>query len=100
MITSKGGWFQKLNENQNIKLPIAHGEGCYHCDQDTLKRLVDNDLIALKYKTNPNGSTSDIAGITNEKGNVLGLMPHPERACDESIGGIDGLYTLRSLITQ
>ena len=100
VITSKGGWFQKLNENQNIKLPIAHGEGCYHCDQDTLKRLVDNDLIALKYKTNPNGSTSDIAGITNEKGNVLGLMPHPERACDESIGGIDGLYTLRSLITQ
>ena len=74
VITSKGGWFQKLNENQNIKLPIAHGEGCYHCDQDTLKRLVDNDLIALKYKTNPNGSTSDIAGITNEKGNVLGLM--------------------------
>ena len=54
----------------------------------------------MKYKTNPNGSTSDIAGITNEKGNVLGLMPHPERACDESIGGIDGLYTLRSLITQ
>ena len=100
VITSKGGWFQKLNETQNIKLPIAHGEGRYHCDQDTLKKLTDNDLIALKYKTNPNGSTSDIAGITNEKGNVLGLMPHPERACDESIGGIDGLYTLRSLITQ
>ena len=73
VITSKGGWFQKLNENQNIKLPIAHGEGRYHCDQDTLKRLVDNDSIALKYKTNPNGSTSDIAGITNKKGNVLGL---------------------------
>ena len=100
VITSKGGWFQKSNETQNIKLPIAHGEGRYHCDQDTLKKLTDNDLIALKYKTNPNGSTSDIAGITNEKGNVLGLMPHPERACDESIGGIDGLYTLRSLITQ
>ena len=89
VITSKGGWFQKSNETQNIKLPIAHGEGRYHCDQDTLKKLTDNDLIALKYKTNPNGSTSDIAGITNEKGNVLGLMPHPERACDESIGGLD-----------
>ena len=98
VITSKGGWFQKSNETQNIKLPIAHGEGRYHCDQDTLKKLTDNDLIALKYKTNPNGSTSDIAGITNEKGNVLGLMPHPERACDKSIGGIDGLYTLKSLI--
>ena len=100
MITSKGGWFKKLDEKQKIKLPIAHGEGRYHCDQDTLKSLIDNDLIALKYKTNPNGSTSDIAGITNKKGNVLGLMPHPERACDESIGGIDGLYTLKSLITQ
>ena len=100
VITSKGGWFQKLDEKQTIKLPIAHGEGRYHCDQDTLKRLIDNDLIALKYKTNPNGSTSDIAGITNEKGNVLGLMPHPERACDKSIGGIDGLYTMKSLISQ
>ena len=89
----------KFAEGQNILIPIAHGEGRYHCDQDTLKRLVDNDLIALKYNTNPNGSTFDIAGITNEKGNVLGLMPHPERACDESIGGIDGLYTLKSLIT-
>ena len=91
VITSKGGWFQKLDEKQNIKLPIAHGEGRYHCDEDTLKRLIDNDLITLKYKTNPNGSTYDIAGITNEKGNVLGLMPHPERACDESIGCL--LYT-------
>ena len=100
VITSNVGWFQKLDEKQTIKLPIAHGEGRYHCDQDTLKRLIDNDLIALKYKTNPNGSTSDIAGITNEKGNVLGLMPHPERACDVSIGGIDGLYTMKSLITK
>ena len=89
VLTSKVGWFKKLDKKQTIKLPIAHGEGRYHCDQDTLKRLIDNDLIALKYKTNPNGSTSDIAVITNEKGNVLGLMPHPERACDESIGGID-----------
>ena len=100
VITSKGGWFQKLDKKQTIKLPIAHGEGRQHCDQDTLKRLIDNDLIALKYKANPNGSTSDIAGITNEKGNVLGLMPHPERACDVSIGGIDGLYTMKSLITK
>ena len=99
VVTSKGGWFQKLDDKQNIKLPIAHGEGRYHCDQDTLKRLFDNDLIALKYKDNINGSTSNIAGITNKKGNVLGLMPHPERACDESIGGIDGLFTLKSLIT-
>ena len=55
VITTNGGWFQKLDEKQTIKLPIAHGEGRYHCDQDTLKRLVDNDLIALKYNTNHNG---------------------------------------------
>jgi len=53
-----------------------------------------------KYKNNPNESSFDIAGITNEKGNVLGLMPHPERACDETIGGTDGLFTLKSLILK
>ena len=100
VITSKGGWFNKTEEKQRIKLPIAHGEGRYYCDKETLKKLIDNDLIILKYENNPNGSVLDIAGITNKKGNVLGLMPHPERACDESIGGIDGLYTLKSLITK
>ena len=99
VISSKGNWFNNKDHEQSIKLPIAHGEGRYHCDQDTLKRLHDNDLITLKYNNNPNGSILDIAGITNEKGNVLGLMPHPERACDEAIGGIDGIYTLKSLIT-
>ncbi len=98
--SSKGGWFNNSSDNQSIKLPIAHGEGRYHCDSDTLKKLIDNDLIALRYRNNPNGSSYDIAGITNDKGNVLGLMPHPERACDKSIGGIDGLYTLKSLITK
>ena len=81
-------------------MPIAHGEGRYHCDSDILKKLVDNELIALRYKNNPNGSSFDIAGITNEKGNVLGLMPHPERACDETIGGTDGLFTLQSLLLK
>ena len=97
IVTSKGGWFNKL-DNESIKLPIAHGEGRYHCDSDTHKKLIDNDLIALRYQNNPNGSSYDIAGITNKKGNVLGLMPHPERACDKSIGGTDGLYTLKSLL--
>jgi len=64
------------------------------------EKLLDNELIALRYKNNPNGSSFDIAGITNEKGNVLGLMPHPERACDETIGGTDGLFTLKSLILK
>jgi len=99
VISTKGNWFKKTDQKQSIKLPIAHGEGRYHCDEETLKKLIEKDLITLKYKNNPNGSILNIAGITNEKGNVLGLMPHPERACDESIGGIDGLYTLKSLIT-
>jgi len=100
IVSSKGGWFNNVDEKQTIKLPIAHGEGRYHCDSDTLKKLVDNELIALRYKNNPNGSSFDIAGITNEKGNVLGLMPHQERACDETIGGTDGLFTLKSLILK
>jgi len=100
IVSSKGAWFNNAGEKQTIKLPIAHGEGRYHCDSDTLKKLVDNELIALRYKNNPNGSSFDIAGITNEKGNVLGLMPHPERACDETIGGTDGLFTLKSLVLK
>lgn len=95
--SSNGGWFIK---DKIIKLPIAHGEGRYYCDDDTLKELIDNDLIALKYAKNPNGSHFNIAGITNKKGNVLGLMPHPERACDKSIGGTDGLYTLKALLEK
>jgi len=100
IITAKGGWFENYSKNKKINLPIAHGEGRYYCDNDTLKKLLDNDLIALKYDVNPNGSTWDIAGILNKKGNVLGLMPHPERACDKGIGGTDGKYILRSLLNN
>ena len=94
--TSKGSWFN--SSNNKINLPIAHGEGRYFCDEDTFKELSDNDLIALRYLRNPNGSSYDIAGVINKEGNVLGLMPHPERACDSTLGGNDGLYTLKSLI--
>ena len=96
IITSKGNWFNSTNNK--INLPIAHGEGRYFCDEDTFKELSDNDLIALRYLSNPNGSSYDIAGVINKEGNVLGLMPHPERACDSTLGGNDGLYTLKSLI--
>jgi len=94
--TSKGNWFN--SSNNKISLPIAHGEGRYFCDEETFKELSDNDLIALRYLSNPNGSSYDIAGVINKGGNVLGLMPHPERACDSTLGGNDGLYTLKSLI--
>ena len=96
IITAKGNWFN--SSNNKINLPIAHGEGRYFCDEDTFKELSDNDLIALRYLRNPNGSSYDIAGVINKEGNVLGLMPHPERACDSTLGGNDGLYTLKSLI--
>ena len=96
IITSKGSWFN--SSNNKINLPIAHGEGRYFCDEDTFKELSDNDLIALRYLSNPNGSSYDIAGVINKEGNVLGLMPHPERACDSTLDGNDGLFTLKSLI--
>ena len=92
-------WVQNDKKNNEIVLPIAHGEGRYFCEEDTYKELVDNDLIALEYLQNPNGSSWNIAGITNKKGNVFGLMPHPERACDPSIGGVDGIYILKALLS-
>lgn len=82
---------------RNISLPIAHGEGRYIIDQDGLKRIQDQNQIAFRYVDNPNGSIDDIAGVVNEAGNVLGLMPHPERATKELLGGNDGLLILRAL---
>ncbi len=90
-------WLKDYESNENIYLPIAHGEGSFFCHNDTLKKLQDEDCIALRYIENPNGSIYDIAGITNKKGNVLGLMPHPERACDPQLGSIDGQKILNSL---
>ncbi len=97
--TSRKDWFPKSFSGDNIKLPIAHGEGRYQCSKETLDNLLDNDLIALRYLKNPNGSLSNIAGITNCSGNVFGLMPHPERACDGQLGGLDGQEILKSLIS-
>ena len=90
---------KNLNKNECIDLPIAHGEGRYQCSPDVLKKLQDDDSVAFRYTTNPNGSIDDIAGITNKKGNVLGMMPHPERACDDSLGNIDGKSILKSLLS-
>ncbi|MEN9877001.1 MAG: Phosphoribosylformylglycinamidine synthase 1 [Cyanobacteriota bacterium] len=83
--------------DQLLQLPIAHGEGCYQCDSDTFSALEQGGQIVLRYAKNPNGSLGDVAGLSNAKGNVLGLMPHPERACDPSLGGIDGRQLLQNL---
>ena len=68
----------------------------YYC---RLEKLQDDDSVALRYADNPNGSIHDIAGITNKKGNVLGMMPHPERACDDALGAIDGKSILSTLLS-
>lgn len=83
---------------QEISIPVAHGEGNYYCNEEMLKTLEDNNQIVFKYKNNPNGSVSDIAGITNEQGNVLGMMPHPERAVEQLIGSKDGLMLFKSIL--
>jgi phosphoribosylformylglycinamidine synthase len=90
-------WLKNYAEGETIQLPIAHGEGRFHCDRETLDALEGNDQIVLRYASNPNGSLGDVAGLTNRAGNVLGLMPHPERACDAMTGGIDGLRLLSAL---
>lgn len=82
---------------RNLRFPIAHGEGRYICDEDQLKRLQDEDLIAFRYVQNPNGSVDDIAGLLNKKGNCLGLMPHPERATREILVNQDGKLVLQAL---
>jgi phosphoribosylformylglycinamidine synthase len=81
-----------------LRIPINHFEGNYTCDEATLRRLEDDDRVILRYVDNPNGSMNDIAGICNDAGNVVGLMPHPERASDPLLGSTDGLVLLQSLL--
>jgi phosphoribosylformylglycinamidine synthase I len=83
---------------QILRMPIAHGEGCYIADERTLDELEAEDRIAFRYVENPNGSLRDIAGILNARRNVLGLMPHPERAAEPLMGSSDGLVIFRSLV--
>jgi phosphoribosylformylglycinamidine synthase len=85
---------------QRLQVPINHFEGNYTCDEATLRQLRDEERIVLRYVDNPNGSVDDIAGITNERGNVVGLMPHPERAMDALLGSDDGRVLLGSLLTS
>jgi phosphoribosylformylglycinamidine synthase len=81
-----------------LRVPINHFEGNFTCSRETLAELRDQDRVVLRYVDNPNGSMDDIAGICNEGRNVVGLMPHPERACDPILGSEDGRPLLRSLL--
>jgi len=100
-------WTAGLTHGQVLRLPIAHGEGQYFADADTLRALEENRQIVFRYcapdgtlaaDANPNGSLAHIAGICNAAGNVVGLMPHPERGADALTGGADGVHILRSVL--
>ncbi|MEM1397140.1 MAG: phosphoribosylformylglycinamidine synthase subunit PurQ [Pseudomonadota bacterium] len=84
------GFSSKLAANSYVTFPIAHHDGNFTADSDTLSRLEGDGRIAFRYVTNPNGSANNIAGLVNDKGNILGLMPHPERSTTAVLGGIDG----------
>ncbi|VEP15304.1 Phosphoribosylformylglycinamidine synthase subunit PurQ [Hyella patelloides LEGE 07179] len=100
-------WTRKYSKQQVVTYPIAHGEGRYFADEDTLKALEENNQVLFRYcsargeineEHNPNGSLNSIAGIVNQQGNILGMMPHPERASDAAIGINDGLAMFEGLV--
>lgn len=100
-------WTQHYAPQSVITIPIAHGEGSYYADPNTLEELEANQQVLFRYcaadgrleaSSNPNGSLNHIAGICNRQGNVLGMMPHPERASDAAIGGTDGIKLFESLL--
>jgi|TARA_Y100000814_G_scaffold47605_1_gene29561 phosphoribosylformylglycinamidine synthase I len=98
-----------LESKQVISVPISHGEGNYFADPETLKTLEENGQVVFRYcdpegtinrDSNPNGSINNIGGLINSQGNVLGMMPHPERCCDPILGGVDGKLIFESIVTE
>ena len=98
---------RRCTQGQVLRVPISHGEGRYYADESTLGELEARGQVVLRYclssgettpESNPNGSLSNIAGVVNREGNVLGMMPHPERCCEVLLGGTDGLYIWKSLL--
>ena len=87
-----------VNGHEKLVVPVAHGEGNYICDEDTLKDLEENGRVLFRYEDNPNGSMNSIAGIINRTGNVMGMMPHPERASEDAVGSSDGRVIFESII--
>ncbi|MBI4040748.1 MAG: phosphoribosylformylglycinamidine synthase subunit PurQ [Deltaproteobacteria bacterium] len=96
--TSREPWQKRFSGKKTVSYPIAHMDGNYFIDNEGLKELQDQDQILFRYVQNPNGSIDRIAGICNAKGNVIGLMPHPERACERILGGEDGKLFFESLL--
>jgi phosphoribosylformylglycinamidine synthase len=100
VVETQSVFTRKYAAGQHVVFPVAHGEGNYAADEETLDRLEGEGRVVFKYAPgeNPNGSARDIAGILNEKRNVLGLMPHPERVCDPLLGGTDGRAMFEGLL--
>ncbi|RUT51314.1 phosphoribosylformylglycinamidine synthase subunit PurQ [Campylobacter fetus] len=104
IISTNNKFLSNLNNGDIVDIPLAHGEGNYYADDDTIKRLYDNDQVLLKYCdkdgniVNVNGSIDSIAGICNKNKNIFGLMPHPERATESILGSEDGIKMLKGLI--
>jgi len=98
VVTDRSALTRGVSTGTVLDLPINHFEGNYTCDPETLARLRDLDQIVLRYVENPNGSLDDIASVSNEAGNVVGLMPHPERAAEAILGPADGAVLLRALL--
>jgi phosphoribosylformylglycinamidine synthase I len=98
--TSQSDFTNGYNAGDVVTIPVAHHDGNYSVDEETLARLKAEDRIAFTYAQNPNGSTADIAGVLSENRRVLGMMPHPERAVDAAHGGTDGVAMFRSLVAS
>jgi phosphoribosylformylglycinamidine synthase subunit PurQ / glutaminase len=98
VVTTDSPFTHEAVRGQRISLPIAHGEGCYIAEERTLDQLESEDRVVLRYLDNPNGSIRDIAGILSAQRNIMGMMPHPERAADALLGNTDGLVVLSSLV--
>ena len=98
---SDSPWTQFYSHRENLTLPIAHGEGRFFANRNTLQQIEDNGQVLFRYEgENRNGSMNNIAGICNRQGNVLGMMPHPERASDPMLGGTDGLKLFQGLLER
>ena len=100
---------QRAVRGQVLKIPIAHGEGNYYADAETIRDLESSGRVVFRYcdsggqvtpESNPNGATNNIAGICNAARNIVGLMPHPERACEDALGSVDGLVLFESVVSS
>lgn len=98
VVNNQTSFTSDYQAGETISIPVAHGEGNYFCDAETLAELEQNNQIVFKYAENRNGSVADIAGIINKEGNILGMMPHPERAMEELLGSTDGRRLFTSIL--